>query len=221
MTVLDGHPLDGTVLDGAAIDPSSSGPTVDDAPVPPRTRGWAWSLALASLVGIISGSITIVDKIALLKEPAAGSFCDVSAQLGCTPVLLSWQSSVLGPPNALLGVIMFAVLGTSGLVAATGGRLSAGYRQAMVGLSVFFALFLTWYMQQVAFSIGSLCPFCTVCAAGVLVTVLATTRLAADPGGSVFQRSLAGLVRGNTDVIVVVGWAVLIAAMLYAGIWIR
>lgn len=138
-------------------------------------RTWPWALAVASFVGIVSGGITIVDKIALLQNPVAGSFCDVNAQLGCTPVLLASQSSVLGPPNALLGVIMFAVLGTSGLVVATGGRSSAGYRKAMVGLAVFFALFLTWYMAQVAFVIGSLCPFCTVCAACVLVAVLATT----------------------------------------------
>ncbi len=188
---------------------------------PPRPlRGWAWALAVASAIGIVSGTITIIDKIALLKEPAAGSFCDVSAQVGCTPVLLAPQSSVLGPPNALLGIVMFAVLGTSGLVAATGGRMSPGYRQAMVGLSVFFALFLSWYMYQVAFVIGSLCPFCTVCAGAVLVTVLATTRLAADPAGSRFQRLLASAGRGSTDVVVVVGWGVLIAAMLFAGIWI-
>lgn len=191
-------------------------------PVPssrPR-RAWPWALAIASFVGIGSGGITIVDKIALLKDPAAGSFCDVNAQLGCTPVLLSWQSSVLGPPNALLGVVMFAVLGTSGLIVATGGRSSVGYRQAMVGLSVFFALFLTWYMQQVAFAIGSLCPFCTVCAACVLVAVLATSRMAADADGTRLQRILHSAARGNTDVVVVVGWGVLIAAMLYAGIWV-
>lgn len=183
-------------------------------------RTWPWALAVASFVGIVSGGITIVDKIALLQNPVAGSFCDVNAQLGCTPVLLASQSSVLGPPNALLGVIMFAVLGTSGLVVATGGRSSAGYRKAMVGLAVFFALFLTWYMAQVAFVIGSLCPFCTVCAACVLVAVLATSRMAADSDGTRFQRALAGVTRGNTDVVVVVGWGVLIAAMLYAGIWV-
>ncbi len=177
-------------------------------------------LAVASLVGIVSGGITIVDKIALLRDPAAGSFCDVNAQVGCTPVLLAWQSSVLGPPNALLGVVMFAVLGTAGLVAATGGRLSVGFGQAMVGLSVFFAMFLTWYMVQVAFVIGSLCPFCTVCAAAVLVAVLATARMSADDSGRRLQRGLAALRAGRTDILLVVAWGVVIAAMLYAGIWI-
>lgn len=196
-------------------------PDVADAPldVPPR-RGWAWALLLACATGIVSGSITIVDKIALLKDPASGSICDINAQVGCTPVLLAPQSSVLGPPNALLGVIMFAVLAISGLVAVSGGRLSAGYRQALVGLSVFFGLFLTWYMYQVAFAIGSLCPFCTVCAGAVLVANLATVRMAADPDGNRVARGLAGLTRGNTDVVVVVSWGVLIAAMLYAGIWL-
>ena len=84
------------------------------SPVP-----WGWLVFIASAIGVISGSITIVDKIALLKDPAAGSFCDISSTVGCTPVLLAWQSSVLGPPNALLGVIMFAVLATGGLVVAS------------------------------------------------------------------------------------------------------
>lgn len=207
-----------TVIDGTRLDPAADRVTGESESSP--NRMWAATLAVASLVGVISGSVTIVDKIALLREPTAGSFCDVSAQIGCTPVLLAWQSSVLGPPNALLGVIMFAILGTSGLVTATGGRMAAGYRQAMVGLAGFFAAFLTWYMAQVAFAIGSLCPFCTVCAGAVLVALLATVRLAADPDGTSFPRALNALVRGNTDVVVVIGWGVLIAAMLFAGIWI-
>lgn len=197
-------------------------PTRDlDAPTLSRSRrAWPWTLLLASATGIVSGSITIVDKIALLKDPSAGSVCDINAQVGCTPVLLAPQSSVLGPPNALLGVVMFAVLATTGLVAVTGGRLSAGYRESMVGLAWFFALFLTWYMSQVAFVIGSLCPFCTVCAAAVLTANLATMRMAADAEGDRCARALAALKHGNTDVVIIVAWGVLIAAMLYAGIWL-
>jgi uncharacterized membrane protein len=171
---------------------------------------------VASAVGIVSGSITIMDKIALLKDPAAGSFCDISSTVGCTPVLLSWQSSVLGPPNALLGVIMFAVLGTGGLVVATGGRLVRGLTTGLLGLAVFFAAFLTWYMYEVAYSIGSLCPFCTVCAAGCLATLVGVNRLAAANGLPLAQR----LTRGSLDVLIALGWGAVIAAMLFSGIWL-
>lgn len=182
----------------------------------PSSTKWGWLVLIASTIGVISGSITIVDKIALLKDPAAGSFCDISSSVGCTPVLLAWQSSVLGPPNALLGVIMFAVLATGGLVVATGGRLTRGFTTGLLGLAVFFAAFLTWYMFEVAYAIGSLCPFCTVCAAGCLTAMVGVNRLAAANGLPLAQR----LARGSLDVRIAVGWALIIAAMLFSGIWL-
>jgi uncharacterized membrane protein len=179
-------------------------------------RRWGWLLAAASGIGIISGSITIVDKIALLNDPAAGSFCDISSTVGCTPVLMAWQSSVLGPPNALLGVIMFAILATSGLVVGAGGALSRAMTTGLLALNVFFAAFLTWYMYEVAYSIGSLCPFCTVCAAGCLVSLVAVNRLAAANGLPIAQR----MARGSPDGLLAVGWGAIIAAMLFSGIWL-
>ena len=127
---------------------------------------------------------------------------------------------MLGPPNALLGVIMFAVLATAGAVVATGGRLVAGFHNAMLGLSVFFALFLTWYMYEVAYSVGSLCPFCTVCAAAVLTTMVGANRLVAAHGSGAVQRGAAGLAAGKWDVLIALGWGAIIAAMLFAGIWL-
>ena len=47
-----------------------------------------------------------------------------------------------------------------------------------------------------------------------------SSRLAADPAGGPVGRTAAALARGRTDVLIVAGWAVLIAAMLYAGIWL-
>ncbi len=189
-------------------------------PARDTTRSWGWLAAGAGAIGIVSGSITIMDKIALLKDPAAGSFCDISSTVGCSPVLLAWQSSVLGPPNALLGVIMFAVLATAGAVVGSGGRLVAGFHNAMLGLAVFFAAFLTWYMFEVAYSIGSLCPFCTVCAAAVLTIVLGTNRMVSANGSGGVQRLASRLATGGWDVLIVLGWAAVIAAMLFAGIWL-
>lgn len=194
-------------------------PAPATSPTEGQSRLWGWLVMVASAIGIVSGSITVVDRIALLKDPAAGSFCDISSTVGCSPVLLAWQSSVLGPPNALLGVIMFAVLGTAGAVVATNGRLVPGFHNAMLGLSVFFALFLTWYMYEVAYSVGSLCPFCTVCAAAVLTTVVGTNRMVAAHGTGGARRFSSRLANGSWDVLIVIGWAAIIAAMLVSGIW--
>ena len=92
------------------------------------------------------------------------------------------------------------------------GALTTG----LLGLNVFFAAFLTWYMFEVAYAIGSLCPFCTVCAAGCLVSLVGVNRLAAANGLPVAQR----LADGGWDVLIALGWTAIIAAMLFSGIWL-
>ena len=46
------------------------------------------------------------------------------------------------------------------------------------GLAVFFALFATWFMFQTAFSIGSLCLWCTGIVTMVLAICATLTRIA-------------------------------------------
>jgi hypothetical protein len=86
----------------------------------------------------------------------------------------------------------------------------------LLGLAVFFAAFLTWYMYEVAYSIGSLCPFCTVCAAGCLATLVGVNRMAAANGLPLARR----LAHGNLDVLIALGWGAVIAAMLFSGIFL-
>lgn len=184
-------------------------------------RAWWWVMLVSSLLGIVSGMTTVVEKIAILKDPSQAAFCDFNAQVGCTPVLLSAQSSVLGPPNAAIGVVMFGMFAAAGLAGVMGTTFPRSYRWFLLGLSVFFGLFLTWYMQQVAFAIGTVCPLCAVCAGACMAIVLGAVRtLAADIPRD--AHGLPGVVgtmrRTGLDVIVVVGWTLLIAGMLAFGI---
>ncbi len=199
-------------------------PQHDPDPAAPQAtpgRGWWWVMLVTALLGIASGMTTVVEKIALLKDPGSAALCDVNAQIGCTPVLLAPQSSVLGPPNAAIGIVLFAMFASAGLAGVMGSWFPRPFRFVLVGLALFFAAFLTWYMQQVAFAIGSLCPFCAICAACVLAIVLASVRMAAVdvPAGSA---GAAGFVRtlshSGLDAVIVAGWAVLIAGMLVIGI---
>lgn len=188
---------------------------------PLRTKPWWWVMLVSALLGIASGTITVVEKIAILKDPTQAAFCDVNETIGCTPVLLAPQSSILGPPNAAIGIVLFGMFAGAGLGGVMGARFPRSYRWVLLGLAVFFAAFLTWYMWQVGFAIGSLCPFCAVCAGCVMAIVLASARvLAADiPEHS---RGVTGAVRtaraSGLDVIVVVGWTVLIIGILAVGI---
>jgi uncharacterized membrane protein len=185
------------------------------------SQAWWWAMLVSSLVGIASGMTTVMEKIALLKDPGQAAFCDFNDKIGCTPVLLAPQSSVLGPPNAAIGVVMFAMFASAALAGVMGTWFPRSYRYVLLGLSVFFGLFLTWYMQQVAFAIGSLCPFCAVCAGSVMVVVLAAIRLSAvevQPGDGGFAGVVGTMVRSGLDVIVVIGWTLLIAGMLVVGI---
>jgi len=200
------------------------GPALDpDSPAGSRhpTRGWWWAMLVASLLGIASGTITIVEKIAILKDAGAAALCDISSQIGCTPVLLAPQSSILGPPNAAIGIVLFAMFASAGLAGVMRTTFPRPFRATLLGLAVFFGLFLTWYMQQVAFAVGSLCPFCAVCAGCVMVVVLAAARvLASDvPRGTPGMLGMVATMRRTSlDVIVVLGWTALIAGMLVVGI---
>ena len=174
-----------------------------------------------ALLGIASGTITVVEKITILKDPTQSAFCDFNDTIGCTPVLLAPQSSILGPPNAAIGIVLFGMFAAAGLGGVMGARYPRSYRWVLLGLAVFFGAFLTWYMWQVGFAIGSLCPFCAICAGCVMAIVLASARvLAADPPDPATgpARALSTARRAGLDVIVVVGWTVLIAGILIVGI---
>jgi uncharacterized membrane protein len=188
---------------------------------PARTRPWWWLVLTAALLGTASGTVTIIEKIALLADPSQGAICDINEAIGCTPVLLAAQSSVLGPPNAAIGIVLFGMFAAAGLGGVMGTSYPRAYRWFLLGLAVFFGAFLTWYMWQVGFAIGSLCPFCAVCAVCVMAIVLATARLvAADLPDD--ARGVAGAVatarRSGLDLIVVIGWTLLIGGILAVGI---
>lgn len=188
---------------------------------PPPGRGAWWVVAIGAGAGLVFTTIQIMEKISILKDPTAGLFCDINAKVSCTNVLMAWQSSVLGPPNALIGAIMFALLGSAGLAGVLGSRASRGYLLVLWGLGLFFAAFATWFMFQTAFVIGSLCLWCTGIVTAVLAICAALTRAANTAqawGTGGFGRFMGTAVRAKLDLIIWAGWWLGIAGMLAVGL---
>lgn len=177
---------------------------------------WA-AVVVAAGAGIAFTAIQTVERISILKDPSGELLCDVNAIVSCSTVLGAWQSSViLGIPNAFIGAVMFAMFLATGLAGLLGSRLSRAYLWTVLGLTIFFAAFATWFMVQTAFVIGALCLWCLGIVTAVAVIGAALTRLVAReaPEGG----RLRLLDRAGVDLLVWLGWWVLVVGLVAVGL---
>ena len=186
-----------------------------------RAGTWWWSILFAGLIGTALTTVQILEKIAILKDPATDLACDVNSVLSCSNVLMAWQSSVLGPPNALIGAIMFTILWSAALGRVLGTAPSARHHALLWGLAVFFLCFATWFMAETAFSIGALCLWCIGITTMVIVICAGLTRIAVQDqafGRGGFGRMMTTAVHSGLDIMIWIAWWVVIAAMLVIGL---
>lgn len=197
----------------------------EHAPVehaPPRmVPGWWWLVLAGSLLGIVSTIWQTVERIAWAAGEAGPSFCEISSVVSCTSVYGHWQSSALGVPNSLIGLPVFAIVASGAVSALLGSRPSPAYLRTLFGLTLFMTVFATWYVEQMAFSIGSLCVFCLGCLVFIAVTGMGLTRVVAAEGAlgaGRAGRTLTALVGSGGDVAVWVGLGLVVVTMLVVGL---
>ncbi|MGE5718254.1 MAG: vitamin K epoxide reductase family protein [Nocardioidaceae bacterium] len=182
---------------------------------------WFVLMLAGGVVGGIAAAWQLVERIAYADGTNAESLCEINSVLSCNSIFSHWQSSALGVPNTLISLPVFALLASAGLGGLLGSRLSRSYLAGLFGLTVFMALFMTWYMQQSAFAIGALCLFCTVGAVGLITIGIGLTRVVDAEqalGTGRAGRQLRLLVEARADLIVWAGLAALIAVLLYLGL---
>ena len=184
----------------------------------PARRPWIMGvfLLVTGAVGWWGAMALITERVAKLIDPQHVLNCDINPLISCGSVMDSWQASLLGFPNPLLGV--------AGFVApiAVGVALLAGAQFARWFWAVFLAgvtgawIFVTWLFTQSVYEIGALCPWCMLVWAavipmfwGLLAWLLATGRLTSGAG-----RRFGATVLPFTWAIVVVNYAVIVLAII-------
>ena len=89
-------------------------------PGPVLHRGAYVEMLVSSLIGLVAALVLSVEALALAEDPFADLGCNINTVLSCGTVGSSWQASLLGFPNAYLGLIAEPVVITLS-VAALGG----------------------------------------------------------------------------------------------------
>ena len=119
-------------------------------------------LVFAGVVGWWAAFSLTMERLHLLMDPDATASCDFSILVQCTANLQSWQGSILGFPNPILGLAGWVAAIVVGLAILAGARFAPWFWCAFaVGITGAFA-FVVWLIFQSLFVLGTLCPWCMV-----------------------------------------------------------
>lgn len=127
---------------------------------PRRPILFAAVLIVTGLLGLWAAFSLTIDKILVLQDPTADLDCNFSILVQCSANLESWQGSVFGFPNPLIGLMGFVAPVAVGVALLAGARFDRWLWIAFnVGVAGALA-FCIWLMTQSIFNLGTLCPWC-------------------------------------------------------------
>lgn len=127
-----------------------------------KYQGYGLFLILSSLVGLLAAFSLTVEKIHKLINPNEAASCDFSILVQCGKNLESWQGSLFGFPNPLIGLIGWSIVLTIGVGFIANIRYPRWWHISLnIGLVAALG-FCIWLMYQSIYVLNTLCPWCMV-----------------------------------------------------------
>lgn len=114
------------------------------------------------VVGMFASGAIAVEKEHMLKHPEVELLCNINPVYSCSNVFMSPQSQIAGVSNEYLGIAIFAVLITVGMVLLAGAKMKNWFWYAFLAGMLGFMLMVLWFFRQSVYVIGSLCIFCSM-----------------------------------------------------------
>ncbi|MCM3515128.1 vitamin K epoxide reductase family protein [Nocardioides sp. P86] len=205
----------------SALAPTGPASADVDAGVGPGVRPLAWLLLLGGVTGLLAAATLLVEKIALIADPAYVPSCSINPVLSCGSIMSTPQAELFGFPNPIIGVAAFPVLAATGAALLAGARLARWYWLGLqVGVVLGLAL-VGWLVFQSLYRIGALCPYCMVVWAVVVPVAFYVTSFNLRAGllGGAAARSRAVRVVAESHVLVLAVVLVLVLALVLHRFW--
>lgn len=125
-------------------------------------KAFPYILIAMGLLGLFASFELTVQSMSAAADPDYTPPCNISPFISCSSVMDSWQSTLFGFPNSLLGVLGFPIIVTIGSALLAGAQFKRWFWiGAQIGVTGAVA-FVYWFFYQSAFVINSLCPWCLV-----------------------------------------------------------
>ena len=128
----------------------------------PKPRGFAILTIVLGVIGLFASFELATEYIKTLQNPDYVPNCAVSVLVTCGPNMDSWQGSLFGFSNTIIGLMAFVAPIVVGVALLAGARFPAWFWWTYrIGL-LLGSTFVFWLAYQSIFSLGTLCPWCMV-----------------------------------------------------------
>ncbi|KKI16871.1 MULTISPECIES: vitamin K epoxide reductase family protein [unclassified Leucobacter] len=128
----------------------------------PRPIGFAVFTIVLGAIGWFASFELLNEYLHKLKNPDYVPNCNISVLVSCSDNMGSWQGSVLGFSNTIIGISAFVAPIAVGVALLAGARFSRWFWWLYQGgLFLGFCL-ISWLAFQSVFVLGRLCPWCMV-----------------------------------------------------------
>jgi uncharacterized membrane protein len=175
-------------------------------------------MLISAVIGLVAALVLSIEALTLAENPFADLNCDINSVLSCGTVGQAWQASLLGFPNAYLGLIAEPVVITLAVAALGGVRFP---RWFMISAQIVYAIgfaFAYWLFFQSYFVIGALCPWCLTITVTTTLVFASMTRVNLLDGNirlsAAAYRSVSSWLRAGIDTLIVIIIIAVLAAMI-------
>ncbi len=170
-------------------------------------------LVCAGLIGWWAAFSLTMEKFEAYAHPGVSAGCDFSVLVQCTKNLNSWQGSVFGFPNPILGLAGWVAPIVVGMAILAGARFARWFWWLFEAGMLFAFGFVCWLIYQSIFVLGTLCPWCMVTWSvaipsfyAVTIHVMRTGILPAPAG----LRRAAGRMMAWVPLLAIVSYAIIV-----------
>lgn len=124
------------------------------------TRILPYILISASILGLLASFTLTYDKIHVLSDASYDPNCNINPILSCGSVMKTEQSSLLGVPNTIFGLMAFSMLLTFGVLLATGVKVKRHIWIVAQIAATGGVIFMHYLFFQGVYRINAICPWC-------------------------------------------------------------
>jgi uncharacterized membrane protein len=172
---------------------------------------WIYGTMLVSAcLSLLASFVLSVDAVRLAADPTIALSCNINSVISCGTVATSWQASLLGFPNAFLGLAAEPVVITIAVASLGGVRFPRWFMFSAQVVYTIGVAFAYWLFYQAMFHIGALCPWCLLVTVSTTLVFATLTHVNIRDGNlplpSRMRSALRNAVAADLDAIAVTIW---------------